>query len=238
MFDTTGNSVYRSVNYGRTWTLAIPYANLLWTSVSCDQSGTYVIATTALNNGVIYRSEDGGQGWFTVPATLSLQIDVEAWVDSAVSSNADYMYIVSSGLNNGLILQSTSQGVSWNQLINAPKLNYKSIACDSTGQYVTATVFSGQIYSSSDYGVTWTAQNVAFKMYNDFGTYTTWTFDNVDLNIPSLSAGAIAGIVLGVLAFVCCVAALIGVFCCGLCKACQKQDRLLKAPGIEFSDKA
>ena len=40
-----------------------------------------------------------------------------------------------------------------------------SITSDSTGRYLAAVVFNGYIYTSSDYGVTWTNRTSAGTHY-------------------------------------------------------------------------
>jgi hypothetical protein len=147
------------------------------------------------------------------------------------------MYVAAAGMNAGIIYASTNSGSTWSQLASAPAFNYKSIACDSTGQYVTAVVYPGQVYRSSNYGATWTAQNIVFKTTNDFGTFYLpgYLWDD---DITTLTAGAIAGIVIGVIAFCGCIAAIIGILFFGLCAACQKQSILKEATAEVEMDKA
>ncbi len=58
---------------------------------------------------------------------------------------------------NQLALSDSSFGVTWTSQDSSR--NWEDVAMSSDGKYQTATITSGQIYTSSDYGDTWTAQD-------------------------------------------------------------------------------
>lgn len=161
--------------------------------------------------GAVYYSNDNGLNW----AKASLP-DSVLFMAAAVSANGEYMYVASSEENAGVIYISTNDGSSWTLLANAPKLSYKSITCSLTGQNVTAVATSGPVIVSTNYGATWVRQNIQFSLTNDFGTLNN--DDDDDDNSTVLSDGAIAGIVIGVIAFCLCFVALVGYFFFGLCQ--------------------
>ena len=78
-----------------------------------------------------------------------------------IASSLDGNVLVSgAGENNNAnyIYTSTNRGRTWTQT-SAPFTTWSSVACSSTGQYLLACPgynLGGNIYSSSNYGVTWT----------------------------------------------------------------------------------
>jgi len=60
--------------------------------------------------------------------------------------------------NYGGIWISTDAGTTWIKS-NAGNFRWDAIASDNTGQYLVAGVYGGQIYTSSNYGLSWTIQS-------------------------------------------------------------------------------
>ncbi len=153
----------------------------------------------------VYVSTNSGASWSSVTIVSA------PWVSCTISSAGTYMYVVSSRL----VYASITSGSTWYKLTSAPVWNYKAIASDSTGQYLTLVAFSGPVLKSSDYGTTWTTQNIVFSTTNDFGIFGWFWDDDI---VETLATGAIVGIVIGSCAFCCCIALLIGFCFFGLCQ--------------------
>ena len=61
---------------------------------------------------------------------------------------------------------------SWIQT-SASNLNWNSLACDSTGQYVVATVYNGGIWRSTNFGSTWTQTTAPTANWNSITSSST-----------------------------------------------------------------
>lgn len=71
------------------------------------------------------------------------------FVSVTSSSVGDIVYAACGGgvgsvFSTGYIYKSLDYGVTWN-VTNSLKLEWTRVSCDETGQYVTASVFQGQI---------------------------------------------------------------------------------------------
>ncbi len=164
-----------------------------WTSVASDSQGQILIATAAVSQ-TVYISTNSGSSWTVAPIIKA------SWISCSASSDGNAMYVVSS---TGLLYKSTNAGVSWSHIPSTTMWSYRAVASDSTGQYLTLVAMSGPVLKSSDYGSTWTTQNIIFSTTNDFGKYQYESASNY------LSAGAVAGIVIAVLCGCGCIVGLI-----------------------------
>jgi photosystem II stability/assembly factor-like uncharacterized protein len=183
----TGGYIFVSSDYGATWKNAsAPYYS--YSSVSSDTTGQYLLAT--LENAVI-QSSDYGMTW---TRTIISQGYLDT-VSSASSSSGQYLYVASSeAYSESQIMYSTNGGTTWNVSTASPTVTWSSVSCDSTGQYLTGTVMNGEVYVSSDYGMTWTSAGIVF-------TQTMHPYNPDSSSSSSLSDGAIAGIVIAAIVF-------------------------------------
>ena len=121
-------------------------------------------------SGRLNISNDGGTSWFSV--SIGSNVLLEYWGTVSVSGNGTYI-LAGSLWQNGPIYKSTNSGVTFTQITLPGSLNpsrttgrYYSSAMSYDGQYqiigqyVTSLVASnndrGGIFSSNDYGATWT----------------------------------------------------------------------------------
>ena len=131
--------IYRSVNFGRTWTQVGTSAT--WNSVAMSSDGKY--QTAVASPGYIYRSTDYGQTWTQVGTSAR-------WNSVAMSSDGKYQ---AASIYDGYIYRSTDYGQTWTQVGISGKWN--SVAMSSDGKYQTAMNNKTHIYRSVDYGQNW-----------------------------------------------------------------------------------
>jgi len=141
--------IYRSIDSGATWNPVTAAGSRGWNKVAMSSDGQYQTATVF--NGGLYRSIDYGASWNVIIGGGIV------WAGVAISSTGQYQYVTIAGA--GSIYSSTDFGASWAPLSGATLQNYRQIATDATGRYITAAVSSagsGNLQVSSNYGVTFT----------------------------------------------------------------------------------
>ena len=78
-YDKGSATVYRSTNYGATWsvvTSALPTSNVIWESISVNSTGQYQTicsnndTLSSIDNGFIWTSKDYGVTWINSTAYL------------------------------------------------------------------------------------------------------------------------------------------------------------------------
>jgi photosystem II stability/assembly factor-like uncharacterized protein len=160
----TGSYLYHSVNYGVTWMESdmFPTPDNYWYQVTFASSTNEVFA---LQGMVIWKSSNYGYTWSEI---TNVPYSASGFLYSlAVSSDASVMIVGTYGLS---IYYSMNSGGTWNQSVGLPCYMNTfsqcfpaiiSIACDNTGQYVTAVsggsidgihYTTGIIFLSNNYG--------------------------------------------------------------------------------------
>lgn len=144
MVEVTNSVVYRSANYGVTFS---PLTNAPGDTVSikCSSDGAYVFIGTS--SGPVYVSSDSGAN-FT--QTYS---DISEYTRSIICSTSGQYVYVSYNDTPATIAFSSDYGGSFTTTTITDSTN--AISCDQTGQYLFAST-SGGVYHSTDYGATWT----------------------------------------------------------------------------------
>ncbi len=202
-----------SADYGSTWNVVdgLPAAQF-WSAVTTDSAGVNMAAAAGYG-GSVYYSADSGKTW------TNSWFSGGNFVAMCQSSSGNVLYVADGGgfslFNQGYIYISFDFGKTWNTT-NSPAQQWGKIACDSTGQYTTATVFEGQVYTSSDWGSTWIPQNITVSNVDIFDDDSTSNSDN------SLSGGAIAGIVIASLIGIILAGIAFAVLCMGVALPCFK----------------
>jgi hypothetical protein len=135
--------IYRSEDYGVTWTAVATVPSLPWKNISMSADG--VFQTAVATNNQIYVSSDNGVSWSTYGP-------VTTWIYVAVSATGKYQSAVAT---NGNIYISSNNGLNWTSI--AITQSWRSIAMSADGKYQTAVAFGGKIYRSENNGETWTA---------------------------------------------------------------------------------
>lgn len=169
-------SIWVSTNSGLTWMqTSVPATNHLgepnfWTGITSSADGTKLVAVAGGNaphKGAIFISANSGANWTETVAPIDYWSSVSSSADgsklaAAVRGNAQIT-------NGGSIYISTNFGVVWTQA-NAPtNLRWTAIASSADGSKLAATDESlwvvdhfvyNSVYTSEDYGVNWTSNNV------------------------------------------------------------------------------
>ena len=151
---TDGNgNMYRSIDYGKNWSIVTDADNDLSTfylaATSISASGKYQSCTTQTNS--YYRSDDYGETWYMQPTEGILM------TKSVMSSSGQYRTNI-----GGLVISiSNDYGKTWSSLSSPPPQDWSYNASSASGQYQLASYFASSfdapngIYISSDYGETW-----------------------------------------------------------------------------------
>ena len=131
---TSTNSAWNPLNSGTT---------KAWYGVA-TADGVTVYA--AVNNGVIWKSTDGGTTW------TELTSGIKAWYGVATADGVT----VYAAVDKGVIWKSTDGGTTWTEL-NSGATSWHNVAT-ADGVTVYAAAYGGEaIWKSTDGGATWTA---------------------------------------------------------------------------------
>ena len=149
----TNYSIYTSNDYGVNWT-PIYIVGAIFISIASDGTGQYLVAGGY--NGYIATSSDYGANWTTRTGAGSNYWNV------ASDITGKYLYAAAgfnqNTLTSGLIWKSSDYGVNW-IISNNISLNWTGITSSSSGQYLAAVTGVGEIYTSSNYGASWSESN-------------------------------------------------------------------------------
>ena len=153
--------IWRSIDYGVTWTSVTAPGNPQWYYISVSSTGQY--QTVVVASGYIWRSTDYGVTWASIvnPTTSDSRT-------ISLSSTGQYQ---TAGVSSGSIIFSRDYGLTWSTYASyevsptvvvaattSAAATWKGVSLSMSGQYQTAVIYNGLIYTSSDYGVTWTPQ--------------------------------------------------------------------------------
>jgi photosystem II stability/assembly factor-like uncharacterized protein len=132
--------IYITNTQGETWINKASIQN--WESVAMTADGQYQTAVS--NGGQIYVSVDFGNIWTPKESPRNWRNVAVARANGAIQvavAQNDHIYV------------SVDYGSSW--FIRDELRNWESIATNTDGLYMTAVVFGGNIYRSTDTGDTW-----------------------------------------------------------------------------------
>lgn len=154
---TSSNSDHTRISisddYGNTWSRRGDYKS--WWCVAMSSDGKYQMAGhTSASYEPIHISSDYGNSWVE-------KGEAAAWSAVAMSSDGRYQIALGSGAK---IRVSTDFGETW-AIKTATNEYWSSASMSSDGRFQTALVkkdgpFPGKIYTSNDYGNTWTVNNM------------------------------------------------------------------------------
>jgi hypothetical protein len=151
---TPNGGVWTSSNSGSTWTQGTLTGTNSWTGISSSRDGNY-LAAIASNIIGIYIWTTSTNTWTL--KTTGLPTLVTNWSSITSSANGQYLAAsIDSTVAPGGIYRSSNYGDNWSAF--AGNFRWSYITSSSLGQYLAAPIFNGQILTSLDYGVSWTAR--------------------------------------------------------------------------------
>lgn len=165
VFNTSNSIVYRSSDYGSTWT-----------SSGQVRISDYVGALARNSTGQLFcasstgvrQSNDFGITWNLISGSPAPSYLV------ACDSSGQYLL----SYNSTNIYRSDNSGNTWS-ITDAPSLNWSKIASDSTGQYPVLAMgygtyenTKGSIYVSTNYGANWSKSDSPIRPWFDI-TYSS-----------------------------------------------------------------
>lgn len=157
-------TIYYSADGGYSWSQLNSYSGTIITkcawSNNYDLNSIYVVGfmTSTPFSSSMYRTNDTGVSWYTVPNSFEYNIQ-----DVACDETGQYVVI---SVAQGGVYRSIDFGVSWYKT-TAPSFapsgpNMGSIVCDMTGNHILVMdVNVPSVYASEDSGITWTLQTTA-----------------------------------------------------------------------------
>lgn len=182
MYHTAG--IWQTSNFGVNWD-KLSATTQAYTAISSDSSGQYLVAV--VNEGGIYYSLNNGTTW-TLSSSAPL---TQPWISVTSDSTGQYV-VASTGCGTatacaGSIYLSSDYGQTW----------YQSTA--ATGSYdIVTSISSGKTIYTASYNSVIYVGTVAVPDSDDNSVNS----NDDDSDSSSLSDGAIAGIVIGGVAFV------------------------------------
>jgi hypothetical protein len=157
--------IYTSTDSGATWTKrAANLGSQYWVSVASSSDGTELMAAQSTNasgtGGYLYGSSDSGKTWHQ-------WMGRDFWQSVACSSDGTKL---AAAEDEGYILTSTDSGTTWTRQTGTGDNYWSAVALSSdgttliataVGEYTDSTAGTGSgwfIYTSNDFGSTWTMQ--------------------------------------------------------------------------------
>jgi photosystem II stability/assembly factor-like uncharacterized protein len=143
--------IFLSSNYGKHWekVFSSSSSNVLWKKIVTSQTGKDVFAIEM--SGSLMHSSDYGENWEIISSNTVFPSHL-TWFDISIDLKGECLALAS--LSDGIYL-SKNGGKSFEQALGVPSGIWQSITSDSTCQTLIAVSSDGSIYSSSDFGLTW-----------------------------------------------------------------------------------
>jgi hypothetical protein len=172
--------IYTSTNSGLTWSkTAAP--NGAWTQITSSADGTKLVV--APYSGNIYFSMNSGLTWTAASPN-------DYFTGIASSSDGTYVTAIT---NRSAIYISSNSGSTWTKLTTASG-RWQDITVSSSGQYQAAIDtqnVSGNVFTSSDWGATWTSVTPTGAVHNIFYTAIASSSDGSFLVTTNSNPGGI-----------------------------------------------
>jgi hypothetical protein len=171
LFATTdGGSIWFSRDYGERWYFYENPGAGPWVGAAVSADGSVMVAGKEERP---YISNNGGTDW-------------RAIINIFNSGSIDNFYTVISADNNFIALTitgpstyiqtSSDSGYTWVSQVGSGYRVWAGMAGSSNGSILYAQAFDGEIYKSTNYGVTWTTTPVGIKYWNGIACDSTGVY--------------------------------------------------------------
>ncbi len=172
---TSSGNIYMSSDFGYSWVNKLNDTTRNWSDISVSYSGKYAVA--CVNNGNIYLSTDYGDTWNDQSGNFG---GTKLWGGVTISSSGKYIFATEQTSTGKIYKYSRSQDIgeyigcfsgnynigykmtSGQYIFKEKTIGHKLFAIAATRNSSTNDGFvigaSDYIYTSSDYGQTWTKQ--------------------------------------------------------------------------------
>lgn len=140
--------LYKSTNGGDSWTELTSAGARGWNSISCDSTGSNVVASAVSTN--LYKSTDGGSTW----TVLSNSGAYTNWDQTFISDDGNVIAGVVFGTN---VIVSTNGGTTFTSNTSYGAKSWRGLSGSSDGSVLFASYVgtSGGAALSTDSGATW-----------------------------------------------------------------------------------
>lgn len=148
----TPGPIYRSSNYGLSWTQVPSPTPQKWSDVACSADGSNVVVSAS--DGPIYVSTNSGTTWQLTAAASN------RWTHLDCSADGSKLVAMAGGFN-GRIYISINSGATWT-LSLVPPYYAGSVAMSANGAVLAAVSAAGGdlICVSTNFGISWTSNTV------------------------------------------------------------------------------
>ena len=144
-----GGTIWTSSDSGATWAVITAPGAATWLGAAISADATTMVA----GETVPWVSNNGGADWRKVPLFSPGTVYT---FSSFVSSNGTFIAVAVDGTSAQNIWTSSDSGYSWLQRTASGPRVWTGIAGSSNGSKLVAVADSDYIYTSTDYGATWT----------------------------------------------------------------------------------
>jgi hypothetical protein len=169
---TVGNAIWVSTNSGTTWlSNNVPDVSY-FSSVALSADGNKLVAGVGnsgnTNTGSIYTSTNSG---VFLTQTMS---PTNNWISVASSADGNKLVAATINFQGGLVYVSTNSGLDWALSGAVTNKCWSSVASSADGAKLVAASGNvaltanhyGSIYTSQDFGTTWTSNKVPVLQWN------------------------------------------------------------------------
>ncbi|OLP73311.1 hypothetical protein AK812_SmicGene47491, partial [Symbiodinium microadriaticum] len=136
---------FRTTDFGATWN---QISTTPMTGIAMAADGNVIAAVTSQSNAGVRVSTDAGANWATNTPSESTSLH-------AIAMTSDGSIMAAVGHGNGGIWISNNTGSTWTQVLSDSGV-WESVSMSADGSVMGATKMSSKLWTSSDFGVTWT----------------------------------------------------------------------------------
>ena len=166
------SGIYKSLDGGTTWTLlnnGIPTGVAAdWIKLAMGLNGTdgtaFLIAKMGTDSGLMYKSNDAGTSWTSIPGTHQ-GVRYNEWTNMVAVDPNNQNVIFAGGVG---VERSSNGGTSFTGIVGTHS-DHHELVFSPTNSNICYMATDGGVYKSTDNGVTWTLNSqglVSTQLYS------------------------------------------------------------------------